>query len=501
MGKKIGRNDPCPCGSGKKYKKCCGLEREEGGIRNPEGWFPESERTGTLWDEYMELIPGVMMYGKKILQFDKDGKDLKKAVDKFEKRFRPGEEGGISDSFFMSWMYFDLRFGRTRETVGERFLADPIIAELHEPGPTYLRHLCESYLTFYEVVGTSGAFDTAEIEELATGKRFTLLHVRELFEFEPVVGEIWYLRRVGLPDSSISYTTPYVFGPEAARDFRRLISHLEEEFLSEPWAAAVPEERRFAESQKEAATSWAEYLLEGWRQEQAKDWRRDAGFGKESGLGDMSILVNSDGEELILVEMHFRIRDEEAVRKKLDALRSFPNDEEAGSWTWLKAKSRKFPDKPRTVLGHLRIEGDRLIAETNSRERAARLKHKIRMHLEGFVAYEKTLYREPDDIPELSPEEIEERRKKQDELKALPEIQAVIKKQLEHHYFEDWPATKLPALGGRTPIQAVKDEEGRRKVMKLIDDVDRMQDRPQSDMPRIDFDRLRRKLGLSPKAN
>lgn len=24
-GKKTGRNDPCPCGSGKKYKKCCGL--------------------------------------------------------------------------------------------------------------------------------------------------------------------------------------------------------------------------------------------------------------------------------------------------------------------------------------------------------------------------------------------------------------------------------------------------------------------------------------------
>lgn len=22
--KEVGRNDPCPCGSGKKYKKCCG---------------------------------------------------------------------------------------------------------------------------------------------------------------------------------------------------------------------------------------------------------------------------------------------------------------------------------------------------------------------------------------------------------------------------------------------------------------------------------------------
>jgi len=24
--KKVGRNDPCPCGSGKKYKQCCGVE-------------------------------------------------------------------------------------------------------------------------------------------------------------------------------------------------------------------------------------------------------------------------------------------------------------------------------------------------------------------------------------------------------------------------------------------------------------------------------------------
>ncbi len=24
---KVGRNDPCPCGSGKKYKKCCGIEK------------------------------------------------------------------------------------------------------------------------------------------------------------------------------------------------------------------------------------------------------------------------------------------------------------------------------------------------------------------------------------------------------------------------------------------------------------------------------------------
>ena len=26
---KVRRNDPCPCGSGKKYKKCCGASEEE----------------------------------------------------------------------------------------------------------------------------------------------------------------------------------------------------------------------------------------------------------------------------------------------------------------------------------------------------------------------------------------------------------------------------------------------------------------------------------------
>ncbi|MBQ7225236.1 MAG: SEC-C domain-containing protein [Clostridia bacterium] len=24
---KVGRNEPCPCGSGKKYKKCCGANQ------------------------------------------------------------------------------------------------------------------------------------------------------------------------------------------------------------------------------------------------------------------------------------------------------------------------------------------------------------------------------------------------------------------------------------------------------------------------------------------
>ena len=39
---KIGRNDPCPCGSGKKYKKCCALNDDL-----PDLSLPEELKTGT----------------------------------------------------------------------------------------------------------------------------------------------------------------------------------------------------------------------------------------------------------------------------------------------------------------------------------------------------------------------------------------------------------------------------------------------------------------------
>ena len=33
MTEKIGRNDPCPCGSGKKYKQCCLLKKGGSGLK------------------------------------------------------------------------------------------------------------------------------------------------------------------------------------------------------------------------------------------------------------------------------------------------------------------------------------------------------------------------------------------------------------------------------------------------------------------------------------
>jgi len=210
--------------------------------------------------------------------------------------------------------------------------------------------------------------------------------------------------------------------------------------------------------------------------------------------------VNEKKKEFVFMEIHFRVKDEAALRKRLSALRSFQYDKKDDSWIWLKAKSRKYPDAPRTILGHFSIQGDRLIAETNSQERAFRLRSKLKGHLRNLIAYEKTLYRDPFDMPELSPEEIEAKEESARELNSRPEIQEALKKNLEHHYFNVWPKTKLPALDGLTPLQAAKKESTRSKLEALIDDFERMQNSRTSEMPKFDIDKLRRLLGLPTKA-
>src|SRR4051794_29167854 len=40
---KVGRNDPCPCGSGKKYKKCC-LAKDEAAARQASAQLATTQR-------------------------------------------------------------------------------------------------------------------------------------------------------------------------------------------------------------------------------------------------------------------------------------------------------------------------------------------------------------------------------------------------------------------------------------------------------------------------
>lgn len=486
---KVGRNEPCPCGSGKKFKKCCGRD-ESPPLKDI--LLPADQRTGTPLDDYMELLPLLALHEQKIIQFEADGAELKKSRKNFEKRYRPGEDNGLMDSHYISWLYFDLRFGKGRSTVVERVLDGPMARRLVEPGTTCLRHMAASYATFYQVVDESAA--VVLLEELGTGRLWSIYFFRELFPTPPGKGEIWYTRLIGTPDEALCYTTPYVYEPESRAQFKRGVDGLTKDFLKSETSIGVPADRLFAESQKQSALFWAEYIHSANNALAETLYSAPGEWPRRFPLK----VVNNDRQELIFTEMHFKVRDETAVRRRLAKLKTFVRNEKDDSWSWLKAPSRKFPDDPRTSLGLFRFKEGTLVAETNSRERAARLEGKLLNHFPGMLKLEKTLYRELEDLPPPSPEEMEKSRQKEDELNALPEVQEALKRYQEHYYFDKWPRTKVPALGNITPLQAAKTDEGRRKLDDLLDYYERLQDAqdPARHQPKLDLNKLRALLGL-----
>jgi hypothetical protein len=490
---KPGRNDPCPCGSGKKFKRCCG--RDSSAL--PDFLLPDDQRSGTPFDDYSELLPLIALYEHKIVQFEAEGPELKKARKNYEKRYRPGEKGGLLDSHFLSWLYFDLRFGGSRKTIIERVLDDPMTAKLVEPGPTCLRHMAGSYATFYEVIDESP--EVVLLEELGTGRLWRVFFFRELFDTPPGKGEIWYTRLIGLPERALCYTTPYVYEPESRAQFKRGVNGLVEDFHKSELSIGVPPDRLFAESQKDSALFWAEYIHVS--ENAPREMLSSVPSEWPAALSRLPHIINTDKEDILLTETYFRVKDEAAVRKRLAKLKTFPYDERDDSWSWLKAPSRTFPDEPRTSLGRFRFKDGFLVAETNSRERAVRLEFKLNYHLPGLLVLDRTLYKRLEDLPPPTAEEIEARRNESEDLNSRPEVQEAMRQHLERHYFEKLPRMKVPALGNITPIQAAKTEAGRRKLAELVDYYDRMQDLDKSGRPKVDFDRLRRMFGLPPRSH
>ena len=75
----VSRNDPCPCGSGKKYKRCCLLADEQAGQPPGQEWHRLDERLGGVighwakrrfgetWTESLDVYP--IAFGKDLAHY------------------------------------------------------------------------------------------------------------------------------------------------------------------------------------------------------------------------------------------------------------------------------------------------------------------------------------------------------------------------------------------------------------------------------------------------
>ncbi len=134
-GKKIGRNDPCPCGSGKKYKKCCGRLEDIVDVFQDRFTY------------YNQLISAIKI---KLDQYY--GDQIKKNRKEYQNQFLrytvektlPAEH----ETFFSDWLWFD-RTDTKGNTPGTRYLNENANF-MEKPFLDCLAGLNSSYLSVYE---------------------------------------------------------------------------------------------------------------------------------------------------------------------------------------------------------------------------------------------------------------------------------------------------------------------------------------------------------------
>ena len=167
---------------------------------------------------------------------------------------------------------------------------------------------------------------------------------------------------------------------------------------------------------------------------------------------------------------------------------------------WVKRNDPKRSSLETVLMGRIRLRDRKLTVEVNSAGRARTLRALIEQTLGSRARYRRTRKQPLDEVipPGLPGPGIQAapRTAAESELMQLPEVRAQLEEFQRRHY-ERWPDIPLPALQGRTPLEAVRDRDGREIVAALINQFERDAGGvPVPTSPEV-FAALRRRLGLT----
>ncbi len=486
MNDKPGRNAPCPCGSGKKFKKCCGfdLPREAEAFLEP---ISDDMRTGTKVDLYFESFRGVLLYAETLKASSKFGTDLRHMWRDFEERFKPGTEDGLYDSFFMNWFALDNRFGVDQRTAVERMMDEVRFKTVRPEVQEAIRTLSDSYSTCYVVKKLRE--DAIIFEELATGIQWTVYRIGDPYEEEAKPGVIWHARFVGPRTGAYYFGQPFIFDPEAKADFTKIakaqVASFKEYASTRSLAFEIPRD-----AFKASVRFWAEYFYRGSE--------RDEGDDDEDmdGAGGGPAVSTTDGEKIRFSSVVLKIVDDNGLAEKLSRMNALEYDADNGCWVWLKKGNRRMKSLENTLLGRIFIRGKELVGEVNSLERALRLKNKLSIGLGKLVEFDRIDSKDMAAMPPMSEEERRAFEEAQRRIHADPEVRKELLRRLEEYYLKNWIASRIPALDNKTPLQALKTREGRLQLEALINQMEGMNAARPDYLPVMDMNILRRKLGL-----
>jgi hypothetical protein len=464
----IGRNDPCPCGSGKKYKHCCGAAA----ILSP---YFKYDRIRQYDGEAVHLLARFVRqkYGADAINVARE-----------EFFFFDVPSSSHEEEFFDRWFFFDWQPEETKR-IAEIFLSE-MGKTLKNGVLRFIEAAIHSPYSFYQVLDVNQGIgvtvrDILRRQEVRVIER-TASNVLER-------GHIIFARIAEMDGISFFLVIgAQPFFPSYLENILELRSRLEKEGSLDNGAASDEILLRH------------EHLL------------RDAYFGLDYQIRKSKPSIrNADGDVLLFHILKYRIpslMDAFYALKDLQQKRDHIADEELLEeaekndsseilkihLNWL--KKSKMGDN--SVFCSFVIEPTMLTVEANSEKRSKCVQKEIAKRLGEKAVLLKTeivstesMLQQADEKKLKAKEEDEQSRK----LKEEPEMKAFMSAFMEKQW-ADWVDIPVPALRNMTPRKAAKDPIGRELLESLFMDFEMMNQKQKDELLKVDIAKLRHKLGL-----
>jgi hypothetical protein len=461
MNSRTGRNQPCPCGSGRKYKNCCQRRDAEakGEVEHLHRFVdPELRRIRQVEGRVVNSVLSFVSerFGRALLRRASEDFRLETSV----------PENVLLESIFIPWLVFNwlppaskgIGFGKSASPRCPLALAylEEHERTLDEYQKNFIRTACSEPFSCFVVTGVE------------TGRSLT---VRDLFLERTVTvkemqasqmlkrGHIVYARVISLPEQAIMLgMAPFALPPYMQNDLLDFRDDLQRMMGS----------RRL---DREALHSLDAVIRRYYFE--AEDRARNP---------PPPVLQNTDGDPLECSKLHYRLLCTPAhAVERLTALvlpehkegifDTAEYDESANliriTLTWAKAGNTMHPEWTNTSLGQIEIDGEAMNVEVNSARRATTIQSKIAKLLGGdavFVKKELIPLKAPADQGESRREQSSERQ----DIQPIPnEVRPEIAAMMKTHW-DNWLDTPLPALKGESPRQAAGTPRGRERLEALL---------------------------------
>ncbi len=459
---KVGRNDPCPCGSGKKYKKCCLLKES---APAPDSTAPRQPAVDSIYQglqEKLDVYSRAAIHREDFLR----GSGVYWDTEPKEPLVLP--EGAAEDKGeFHEWFITDFRLGNGK-TVMEAFLEERG-SVLSEKERAIVGALSESYRSIYEV------------QEVREGSGVTIKDVFTGVEMD-------------IEEISGSYSLAQwdmvhmrVYAAEGIRKFAATGRLLPRRNANDLIAYLRDAYRVF--HKETGGAPWSVFLKE-----------RPFLIGRffDNLVENPPVFLTEERHRVISSKAHFTVSGYDRARNILLRQYDFSDPQELRPrgirLSWLKRGASKTWEMgietiehaivttsnvvhPSgrlgwTVLGTVNLYPDKLTLECMSRERLERGKKRLEQLTGSLIRHR------ADEFEDIRVGMERAGRKRGWKEKQAPDekARAMVASFMKQH-LSTWPDQRLPALEGKTPRDAVATKEGRQKVLDLIKDFENMEAR------------------------